>query len=47
MKSIGNNLKTYVKNIDIFSVDSTNIGKTPFLQMEIDTGNNPPICQKP
>ena len=32
---------------DIFSVDSTNIGKTPLLQMEIDTGNNPPICQKP
>ena len=32
---------------DIFSADSTDIGKTPLLQMEIDTGNNPPICQKP
>ena len=32
---------------DIFSVDSTDIGKTPLLQMEIDTGNNPPICQEP
>ena len=32
---------------DIFSVDSTDIGKTPLLQMEIDTSNNPPICQKP
>ena len=32
---------------DIFSVDSTDIGKTLLLQMEIDTGNNPPICQKP
>ena len=32
---------------DIFSVDSTDIGKTPLLQMEIETGNHPPICQKP
>ena len=32
---------------DIFSVDSTDIGKTPLLQMEIETGNSPPICQKP
>ena len=28
-------------------MDSTNIGKTPLLQMEIETGNSPPICQKP
>ena len=35
------------KHKGIFSVDSTDIGKTPLLQMEIDTGNNPPICQKP
>ena len=32
---------------DIFSVDSTDIGKTPLLLMEIETGNNPPFCQKP
>ena len=32
---------------DIFSIDSTDIGKTPLLQMEIETGNRPPICQKP
>ena len=32
---------------DIFLVDSTDIGKTPLLQMEIETGNSPPICQKP
>ena len=37
-----------MKNTKIyFSVDSTDIGKTPLLQIEIDTGNNPPICQKP
>ena len=28
---------------DIFSIDSTNIGKTPLLEMEIETGNSPPI----
>ena len=32
---------------DIFLVDSTNIGKTPLVKMEIETGDNPPICQKP
>ena len=32
---------------DIFSVESTDIGKTPLLQMEIETGNSPPVCQKP
>ena len=32
---------------DIFSIDSTDIGKTPLLKMEIETGNSPPICQKP
>ena len=32
---------------DIFSIDSTDIGKTPLLQMEIKTGNSLPICQKP
>ena len=32
---------------DIFSVDSSNIGKTPLLEMEVDTGDSPPITQKP
>ena len=32
---------------DIFSVDSGDIGKTPLVEMEIDTGDNPPITQKP
>ena len=32
---------------DIFSKDSTDIGKTPFITMDIDTGDSPPVCQKP
>ena len=32
---------------DIFSVDLGNIGKTPLVEMEIDTGDSPPITQKP
>ena len=32
---------------DIFSVDSSDIGKTPLIKMEIDTGESPPITQKP
>ena len=32
---------------DIFSTDSSDIGKTPFREMEIDTGDSPPITQKP
>ena len=32
---------------DIFSTDSDNIGKTPLLEVEIDTGDSPPITQKP
>ena len=30
---------------DIFSKDSTDIGKTPLIT--IDTGDSPPVCQKP
>ena len=33
--------------IDIFSTDSGDIGKTPLLEVEIDTGDSPPITQKP
>ena len=32
---------------DIFSVDSSDIGKTPLVEMEIDTGDSSPITQKP
>ena len=32
---------------DIFSKDSSNIGKTPLLEMEIDTSDSPLITQKP
>ena len=32
---------------DIFSVNSDDIGKTPLLKMEIDTGDSLPITQKP
>ena len=32
---------------DIFSVDSSDIRKTPLIKMEIDTGDSPPITQKP
>ena len=32
---------------DVFSKDSTDIGKTPLITMDIDTGDGPPICQKP
>ena len=32
---------------DIFSVDSGDTGKTPLLEMEIDTGDSPPVTQKP
>ena len=32
---------------DIFSKDSTDIGKTPLITMDIDTGDSPPVCQGP
>ena len=32
---------------DIFSKDSTDIGRTPLITMETDTGDNPPISQRP
>ena len=32
---------------DIFFVDLSDIGKTPLIEMEIDTGDSPPIIQKP
>ena len=32
---------------DIFSKDSSDIGKTPLITMEIETGGSPPVCQRP
>ena len=32
---------------DIFSTDSSDIGKTPLLEVDIDTGDSLPITQKP
>ena len=32
---------------DIFSESSEDIGKTPLIQMDIDTGDSPPVCQCP
>ena len=32
---------------DIFSTDSSDIGKMSLIEMEIDTGDSPPITQKP
>ena len=31
---------------DIFSRDSSDIGKTPLITMEIETGDSPPVCQR-
>ena len=35
------------KYTDIFSRSSEDIGHTPLLKMDIDTGDSPPVCQKP
>ena len=32
---------------DIFSKNSSDIGKTPLITMDIDTGDSPPVCQRP
>ena len=32
---------------DIFSKDSSDIGKTPLITMEIETGDSPPVCRRP
>ena len=31
---------------DIFSKDSSDIGKTPLITMEMETGDSPPVCQR-
>ena len=37
----------YEKYRKVFSMDSADIGKTPIIQIEIDTGDNPPVSQRP
>ena len=32
---------------DIFSKSSSDIGKTPLITMDMDTGDSPPVCQRP
>ena len=32
---------------DIFSKSSSDIGKTPLITMDINTGDSPPVCQRP
>ena len=35
------------KYTDVFSDNSGDIGRTPLIKMDIDTGENPPVCQRP
>ena len=35
------------KYADVFSDNSGDIGRTPLIKMDIDTGGNPPVCQRP
>ena len=37
----------YEKYRKVFSKDTDDIGKTPIIQMEIDTGDNPPVSRRP
>ena len=37
----------YTEFKDIFSIDSSDIGKTPLIEVEINTGDSLPITQKP
>ena len=52
MQKLQKNIKKLFKELydeykDIFSVDSIDKGKTPWLEMEIDTGDSQPIIQNP
>ena len=35
------------KYSDVFSENSGDIGRTSLIKMDIDTGENPPVCQRP
>ena len=43
----GNFDKLCLEFQDVFSKSSEDIGNTPLITMDINTGENPPICQKP
>ena len=32
---------------EVFSLNNEDIGQTQLVTMEIDTGDSPPVCQKP
>ena len=43
-----NNFRNLCKEYaDIFSKSSEDIGHTPLVTMDIDTGDSPPVCQRP
>ena len=43
-----NNFRNQCKEYaDIFSKSSEDIGHTPLVTMDIETGDSPPICQRP
>ena len=35
------------KYSDVFSENSSDIGRTSLIKMDIDTGDNPSVCQRP
>ena len=37
----------YADVSDVFSDNFGDIGRTPLIKMDIDTGENPPVCQRP
>ena len=37
----------FEKYSDVFSENSGDIGRTSLIKMDIDTGGNPPVCQRP
>ena len=39
--------KQLCEEYDVFSKSAEDIGRTPLVTMDIDTGDNPPICQRP
>ena len=39
--------KSRVSNPKFFSANNEDIGQTNLVTMHVDTGDNPPICQKP
>ena len=47
MQRFWTNIRRNLRNKDIFSKDSSDIGKTPLISMEIETGDSPPVCQRP